>query len=234
MLEALLQAKPVVIPQLPPIMLLDAGTASDLIGSKPTFTLNTGASVDSTVLIDGHPTWKLSTTAAQVKVAFEKVLNLDTIDWTVEWSVIDTNVSTTYSAILDILNASLAQGISCRFNDGPYNNRLMFGAVATGTTDSFTVDVTQNQIQNLLTRFAFQCKAGRLTFYVNGTPMLSRVGTTGTFSATSQPKSGTLTAESQILIGYRASGVPGFIGNMGRIRISDYARYAGTYTPQAF
>lgn len=219
------------------LFLYDPATNKDLISNTVVGALRTATTVDTLVTLDGQPTVKFGSTAAGAIITLPTPINLEALaEWTVEWSSRPTSMSSSYmnEIFLDLLNTA-GYPLGCRWADGGYGNRLQFNISNFANSNLWRPPVDKSAALNKENRWAMVYKGGQVKVYRDGVKQMLAAGTnggTGTqdFISKTQP----FFTVAKIYIGWYNGTNVAFIGNMGRIRISAFARYLGNYSPKPF
>lgn len=238
MLTAWLQTSIGSTPTIDPnaIFLFDPATNTDLVTGQVCGAYVGGAVADSSITIDGHATAKMDNVNAGIGITFPKPLNLEALpEWTIEWSDRPTNIRAYYANEL-LLTTSNSVVIGGRWTDGGFLERLQFTLTGFGNVNTiWRLDGTKAATYNVVNRYAMVFKDGRMSVYQNGVKQMMQNSTYG--SGTRQdyiPKGAAWANFVTMALGFRESTNASFIGNYGRVRISDRARYTSDYTPQPF
>lgn len=228
-------------PDLQGIFLFDPQTNTDLINNNATVT-SSGAAVDSAYLIDGQPTVKLTAITNYLLITIPTPIDLDVGDWTVEYS----RVASSFSALASKYDGEFtglttaSKNLVMRWTDTGYGRLLqaIIGGAVTAAT-YWRIQPPKDNMVNILSRMAIVCKSGVITIFKDGVPQqvrnwdeagnASKVVVQNNF-----PKEASLGKLSSIRLGYVGTNNPAAPSNLGRIRISDYARYTSAYTPAPF
>lgn len=229
----------IVTPKIDPNVLFvyDPATNTDLVTGLTCGTKLGATAADSAVLIDGQPTVKLATTAQGVTIAFPTPINLDAMtEWTIEWSSLPTSINASYANELNLLDAAntASNYVGCRWPDGGFANALQFTLNGYGNTSTCwrALSVTKTVALNKISRYAMVFKNNRMTVYRDGVLLTVTNGTSG--NGTSQTfinKIQQNNPHTKMFIGWANSTYVSTVGNVGRVRISNIARYDGNYTP---
>lgn len=236
MIELLLGGKPKAAqpPYQDPAFLYDPETNSDLLGSKPTILRRANTTVDTNYLIDDHPTVRLGTANAGIQVTFQTPFNFNIPEWTIEWSSRIEAIGTYYFTEL-LFIASNGDFLGCRWTDGGYNSMLQMSVGSWANNNTNWRALTKTAVLGVLKRYALIYKDGVIRFYVDGVMQELMNGTAGTGAKQMffvPPVN--LVAYANMYIGYQGSVNGSYTGNVGRVRLSNYARYTGNYTPEPF
>jgi len=241
MIECLLPTPQVVEqpPDLPGVFLFDHETRTDLINNNATVSLS-GATVDTTYLIDGHPTTKLPSITSYLLITFPNPLELDNSDWTLEWSCMATAFQATrYDGEMRGLTTT-GKALISRWTDSGYGSQLQ-SFVGGGATEDllWRIPGSKQSVVNQLRRMALVCKQGVVTVFKDGVPQKvtnwNIVGGSGNQVTRNNFNKETVVGKlSSIRLGWISTTAPAAISNVGRIRFSDYARYIFPYTPTPF
>lgn len=226
-------------PDLPGIFLFDHQSRTDLVNNNATVSVS-GAAVDSTYLIDGFPTTKLAATTHYMLITIPTPIELDANDWTVEWScMVSAFQATRYDGEF-AGSTTAAKALTSRWTDAGYGSALQtyVGAAASAAV-LWRIAPAKQSVVGFLRRMAIVCRSGVITVFKDGQPQMvsnwdnvgnaSKVVTQKTF-----PKEAGMGKLNLIRLGWASTVSPAAISNIGRIRISDYARYIHPYTPVPF
>lgn len=226
-------------PDLAGVFLFDPETRTDLINNNATVSAS-GTSIDTSYLIDGKPTTKLLSTGDFLVITIPTPIDLDASDWTVEWSCRATAFQDSkYEGEFGGMTTA-GKYLYSRWTDGGYGYFLQsfVGSGATGAV-LWRILPAKQSVVGILRRMALVCKAGVVTVFKDGVPQ--RVGNWDNVGGASQavtqdnfPKEANMGKLSSIRLGSSGSTTPAALSNIGRIRISNYARYISTYTPVPF
>jgi len=218
------------------IFLFDPGTGKDEISNQVCIAMSGGLAVDSTYLMDDKPSLKFTGAANQGLITLPQAINLDTLgDWTIEWSSRPTSFVTTYANEL-FLDITTTQGypIGCRWGDGGYGNRLQFNISNWANTNIGQPPINKASVVNKVNRWAMVFRNNLLRIYKDGVLQMIAFGTSTTYAQDYMPKVSTLLTATKMYLGYYNNINQAWLGNFGRIRISNFARYLGNYTPESF
>lgn len=218
------------------LFLYDPGTSKDEISGNVCIALSGGAAVDNTFLIDNKATLKFTAAGQQGLITFPTSINLEALtEWTVEWSSRPTTFLTSYVTEL-FMDLTVSQGypIGCRWGDGGYGNRLQFNISNWANNNIGQPPIVKTDVTNKINRWAMVFKGGQLRIYKDGVKQLLAFGTSNTYAQDYIGKTQAFPTVTRMYLGYFNSVNQAFAGNMGRIRISNFARYLGNYTPVAF
>lgn len=240
MLESLLSTNQIAQPpDLTPIFLFDPETNTDLINNNATVTTS-GATVDTAYLIDGHPTVKLTATTNYLLISIPTPIELDVGDLTVEWSCRATSFQADkYDGEFTGLTTT-SKNFAVRWTDTGYGRLLqtIIGGVVSAAT-FWRIQPPKENVAGALRRMAIVFKGGIITIFKDGYPQqITNWDDAGNASKrvtqANFPKETGLGRLSSIRLGYVGTNNPAAPSNLGRIRISNYARYTGAYTPAPF
>lgn len=229
------QTKP---PEGDALFLYDPATNKDLISNIVVGALKAGTVVDSTYLIDNQPTLRVDNANAGAVLTFPSSIDLNALtEWTLEWSSRPTSIGGYYftELFLDVAGGS-GYPVGCRWTDTGYGNTLQFNAADWANERIWRPPFTKSTAVNTLNRYALVFKGGNFTVFRNGTKQMLTNATGGVGSTTQDyfPKTQAWGLFKILTLGYLNSVNSSWIGNYGRIRISNFARYLGSYTPEAF
>lgn len=202
-----------------------------------TYTLASGVAFETTPSID------TATLGGQLGVdgnarsfiKFNRMVDLASTDWTLEYSSIIDNVASDYcgeiALSLDQTTANYA--MVARFGSPGFGNRYQ---IATGgtLTDVFSSIYTKAQMVNKLKRIAFVKTSAGIALYIDGVRqmMAISVGTSYTY-ANAIPVSGRLNNVGVIVLGPSYSMQNAKI-RIGPVRLTASALYTADYTPVPF
>lgn len=241
MIESLLSTTQVVDqpPDLPGVFLFDHATRTDLMNNNATVTAS-GATIDTAYLIDGLATAKFSATTDYLLINIPTPLELDTSDWTLEWSCMASAFQATRydGEIRGITTGS--KFIISRWTDSGYGYQLQTLVGAGATEDVlWRIPGTKQSVVSQLRRMALVCRQGVITTFKDGVPQkvtnwnivgnASKQVTRDNFN-----KEAVVGKLNAIRLGWISTALPAAVSNVGRIRFSDYARYIRAYTPTPF
>lgn len=220
------------------LFLYDPATNKDLITDTVCGALKANTSVDSVVKIDGYNTLKFAASSAGAVLTFPTTLSLNTMsEWTIEWSSQPTAIGVSYFTEL-FLDTVPSSGIplGCRWTDGGYGDKLQFNVADFNNLRLWRPPGNKASAVNRLTRYSMVYKGGVIRVYKDGVLQLV---TNGTEAAA--PTSQTFISKTQawpvfanLTLGWFNSANVAWLGNFGRIRISNFARYLGNHTPPPF
>lgn len=236
------QQSMIVTPRIDPnvLFMYDPATNTDLVTGLTCGTKLGVTTVDNTVLIDGHPTVKMADTDRGVTIAFPTPINLNALpEWTIEWSSLPTSINSSYANELNLLDAAntASNYVGCRWTDGGFANALQFTLNGYGNSAtiwrSFTT--TKAAAVNKISRYAMVFKNNQVIVYRDGARLTLTNGSGGSgANQTFINKIQQNNPHTKMFIGWANSTYVSTIGNAGRVRISNIARYDGNYTPAAF
>lgn len=222
----------------PGTFLYDPATNKDLVTGTVVGNLFNGAVADGTVLIDGNPTMKFANASSGATITLPTPWVIETMpEWTVEWSSRPTTFGSGYFTELFIdVNPTLGYPLGCRWTDSGYGHRNQFNFANWANPEIWRPAATKTDVVNKTVRWAMVFKNGRVTVYKDGVKQMLAVSVdAGSGTQDYIQKTITWSNKTTLRIGYYNSTNQAFVGNFGRIRISDYARYTdATYTPQPF
>jgi hypothetical protein len=217
------------------LFLFDPGTGKDEVTNQTCIALS-GVAVDMSVLIDEKPTLKFAAVNNQGLITFPTPIAFDALEgWTVEWSSRPTSFATAYAneLFLDI-TTTLGYPIGCRWGDAGYNNRLQFNISNWANANIGQPPVNKTAVVNKVNRWAMVFRNNRLQIFKDGVLQMLAFGTSTTYAQDYMAKNGALPTVTKLYLGYFNSINQAWLGNFGRIRISNFARYLGNYTPTPF
>lgn len=223
-----------VIPEPDVIFLWDPEQAKDLIGSAASIAYVGSTTIDTVNTIDGHPVLSFPNASAGATITFETPLSLAGLEWTIEWSVINTVAASAYASEFAMYSGVSSNGILARWGDTGFGNRLQFGNKFAAATDCYNIALTKAGSVNQLSHFALVCRGTQISVFRNGVKQAMAVGTGGTYNQPTFPAGTALTDLRAIRIGWLNSTVVAMVGRHGRIRICKNALYTNSYTPQPF
>lgn len=218
------------------LFLYDPATSKDLVSNQVCIALTNGASVDTVVKIDGYNTLKFAAGNQQGLITLPTPINFETLsEWTIEWVSRPTSIGGSYFTEV-FLELAVSQGypMGCRWADGGYGNRLQFNLSNWSNPNIWQPPIVKTQAINNDNRWAIVYKGGIARIYRNGVKQMLAAGTGGVYDKDYIAKTQAFLLASKIYLGYYNSINQAWLGNMGRIRISNFARYLGNYTPVPF
>ena len=220
------------------LFLYDPATNKDLISDTICGALKGSTSVDATFQIDGYDTLKFAAASAGAVLTFPTALSLNSMtEWTIEWSSRPTTIGSAYFTEL-FLDTVPASGIplGCRWTDSGYGDKMQFNAADFNNLRLWRAAETKASAVNKLTRYSMVYKGGAIRVYKDGVLQMLANGVEGG-SSTSQtfiPKTQAWPVFANLTLGWFNAGNTAWLGNFGRIRISNFARYLANYTPAPF
>lgn len=218
------------------LFLFDPETSKDLISNQVCIALSNGAAVDTLNKIDDKPTLKLAQATSLGLITLPTPINFEALtEWTVEWTSHPNTIGSSYFTEL-FLDIAVTQGypIGCRWGDAGYNNRLQFNIGNWSNSVIGQPAIVKSSVVTKDNRWAMVFKGGQLRIYYNGVLQAIAFGTSTSYGQNYISKSQAFGVIAKIYIGYYNSINQAWLGNMGRIRISNFARYLGNYTPVPF
>ena len=218
------------------VFLYDPATSKDLISGQVCIALSNNAAIDTINQIDGHSTLKLAQGTSQGLITLPTPINFEALsEWTVEWTSRPTSIGSSYFTEL-FLDIAVTQGypIGCRWGDGGYANRLQFNIGNWSNGVIGQPPIAKSSVVSKDNRWAMVFKNAQLRIYYNGVLQLIAFGTTSNYNQNYISKTQEFGLIAKLYIGYYNSINQAWLGNMGRIRISNFARYLGNYTPIPF
>lgn len=233
----LMGGEPIVIPTGDVLFLYDPATNKDLITDTVCGALKASTTVDTTVKIDGNDTLKFAAAGAGAVLTFPSGIDLNALtEWTIEWSSRPTAIGLSYFTEF-FLDPTPSAGIplGCRWCDGGYGDKLQFNIADFNNARLWRPPFAKSAKVNVLTKYSMVYKGGVVKVYVDGVLQTLTNGVEG--SSTSQTfitKTHSWSVFTTLTLGYYNSANVAWLGNFGRIRISNFARYLGTHTPGAF
>ncbi|WDS62037.1 hypothetical protein [Pseudomonas phage D6] len=243
MFEALLSGKGTPIPPETGdvIFYVDMATLTETIRGHAVSVAN-GAVVDNTFLIDGKPTLKMptagGTTGSRLRVSLSPALDLSGTNWTIEWSTYYVTAPGTWANDFYLTESTYYKGVMSRFADSGWNGLMMFADNSTNNVSTARVNLSPGALAGQLHRYAITCRAGRIRYYINGQLVGMRAGTNSNpgafgeyFDVQTVNNFANLT---QLNIGGFAGAAVNTSRYIGNVRISNFVRYNGNYTPVPF
>lgn len=218
------------------IFLFDPASGKDEVTDQFCITMANGLAIDTSYLIDNKPTLKFTGASNQGLITLPQAINFDTLDdWTIEWSSRPTSFITNYAneLFLDITNTQ-GYPIGCRWGDSGYGNRLQFNISNWANANIGQPPVNKASVVNKVNRWAMVFRNAQLRIYKDGVLQSLAFGTSTSYTQDYLAKSGTLITATKLYLGYFNSINQAWLGNFGRIRISNFARYLDSYTPEGF
>lgn len=226
-------------PDLPGVFLFDHETRTDLVSNNASVTF-AGATVDTSYLIDGHPTTNLPSTASYLLITLPTPLELDASDWTLEWSRMATAFQATRYDGEIRCGTTASKWIISRWTDAGYGTQLqtLVGA-GSSEADLWRIPGAKQTVVNVLQRMALVCRQGVVTVFKDGVPQKITNwnivgGSANQVTRSNFNKDPVVGKMNSIRLGWVSTTLPAAISNIGRIRFSDYARYIHPYTPIPF
>lgn len=227
-----------VVPSIPPILLYDPVTNTDLTGNS-TIVTNGSPVIDDSVKFYGFSTatWN-ENTGVFLTFKDQNILNLYNSDWTYEYEIQQTEAPTNYKFYYwDVLsNSSIANG--GRSTDSGYGFFRQFGINGFGASDNsqmWRIQGSQSSLVGTPQQIALVCRDKVISIYVNGVrqALASGTGSAPSFNTFSYPCPSNAGYLRQVRHGYLSAQSKGVASKRGRIRVSNYARYLSNYTPKA-
>jgi hypothetical protein len=218
------------------LFLFDPETGKDLISNQTCIALSNNAAIDTLNKIDDKPTIKLAQATSLGLITLPTPSNFEALtEWTVEWVSKPTSIGSNYFTEL-FLDIAVTQGypIGCRWGDAGYGHRLQFNIGNWANAVIAQPQIVKSGVANVVNRWAMVYKGGRLKIYYNGVLQMLAFGTSNTYGQNYVSKSQAFGIIAKIYLGYYNSINQAWLGNIGRIRISAFARYLGNYTPVPF
>jgi len=218
------------------LFLYDPATSKDLISNQVCIALANNAAIDIVNKIDDLPTLKLAQGTSQGLITLPTPINFETLsEWTVEWTSKPTSIGSAYFTEL-FLDIAVTAGypIGCRWADGGYGNRNQFNIGNWSNNVIGQPAIVKGNAIGKDNRWAMVFRGGQLRIYYNGTLQMIAFGTTNNYAQSYIPKTQAFGLIAKIYIGYYNGINQAWLGNMGRIRISNFARYLGNYIPVPF
>ncbi|MNM47266.1 hypothetical protein D3C81_582290 [compost metagenome] len=218
------------------LFLFDPGTAKDLISNQICIALANNATIDTINKIDDNPTIRFAQGTSQGLITLPTPINFEALtEWTVEWTSRPTSIGSSYFTEL-FLDIAVTQGypIGCRWADGGYGNRNQFNIGNWSNAVLGQPSLVKSQAVNKDNRWAMVYKGGQLRIFYNGVLQMLAFGTGGSYSQSYIDKTQAFGLIAKIYLGYYNGTNQAWLGNMGRVRISNFARYLGNYTPVPF
>jgi len=218
------------------LFLYNPGTGKDEISGLNCIALANGAAVDNTFLIDDKPTLRFAAGNNQGLITLPNPINLEALsEWTLEWSSRPTTFLTSYATEI-FMDVTVTQGypVGCRWGDGGYGNRLQFNISNWSNNNIGQPPFVKANVLNVINRYAMVYKGGQLRIYKDGVKQMVAFGTGSQYTQDYIGKTQAFPTVTKIYLGYYNSINQAFAGNIGRVRISNFARYLGNYTPVAF
>lgn len=238
MIETLLMGgEPIVIPTGDVLFLYDPATNKDLITNTVCGALKASTTVDTTVKIDGNDTLKFAAAGAGAVLTFPSGINLNALtEWTIEWSSRPTAIGVSYFTEI-FLDTTPSSGVplGCRWTDGGYGDKLQFNIADFNNARLWRPPFAKPAVVNKLTKYSMVYKGGVVKVYVDGALQTLTNGVEGNgVSQAFISKTQSWGVFTNLTLGYFNSANVAWLGNFGRIRISNFARYLGTHTPPPF
>lgn len=218
------------------LFLFDPETSKDLISNQVCIALSNNAAVDTINRIDDKPTLRLAQSNSIGLITLPTPINFEALtEWTVEWTSRPTSIGANYFTEL-FLDIAVTQGypIGCRWSDTGYGQRNQFNIGNWSNAVIGQPSIIKSQVVNKDNRWAMVYKGGQLRVYYNGVLQMLAFGTGNTYNQSYISKTQAFGVIAKIYIGWYNSINQAWLGNMGRIRISAFARYLGNYTPKPF
>jgi hypothetical protein len=210
------------------IFLYDPETNTDLAGSGATITL-IGAAVQDNTVINGHKSLAIPTTGSGMRAVFAAPLNLQGVNWTLEWSFYNTSSAASYAPELTINSSTAGTGILSRWGDAGFGNRLQLGGRFSTAPECWSPPVLKSTSLNNEVNMALSCKDGVVHVFRNGIKVAIANGTSGTYNYLTYPVGTNLSNLINLTAGYIGSGSATQTGYRGRIRLSLGGRYTRNY-----
>jgi hypothetical protein len=226
-------------PDLPGVFLFDHETRTDLINNNASVTVS-GATVDTTYLIDGFPTTKLPSITSYMLITIPTPLELDANDWTLEWSRMGSAYQATRYDGEIRCSTTASKWLVSRWTDAGYGSQLQnIAGVGTNEADFWRIPGTKQSTVGILQRMALVCRQGVIFVFKDGVPQKVTNwnivgGAANQVTRNSFNKEAGMGKLNTIRLGWLSTVAPAAISNIGRIRFSDYARYIHPYTPVPF
>lgn len=135
-----------------------------------------------------------------VDIVFDQALNLSTTDWTLQWSSINQTAAGEYLTEIAMLPATGA-GVTARYGDGGFGNRLQFGGALTALSNVWSVPFTKATLNGVLKKYRLVKQGSSISVYVDDIKRNLAVGVGTTYDQSSFPVDGNLTAIKKIRVG---------------------------------
>ena len=171
---------------------------------------------------------------AGATITFDRPLDLAGKDFTLEWVSFNANNPTGYASEFALLASdNRYSGINVRYGDSGFGNRLQYGTDLSKLEHVYSANVTKSALSGKTSYHALVCRDGSIYVYLNGQRQNLATGTSSVYNKPSFPVRGGLSALRHIRLGWIDHTQPAMIGRVGRIRISEGARYLESYDPVA-
>ena len=205
------KVRPYVLPAIPNEMFI-----SDTGGAPLTYTLTRtpGVEVEDPPPI-GNATISLPPDNQDaLTVVLDQVVNLSTNDWTLEWSTFyQTAIGGSYYAEVALLPADSSIGITARFGDGGYSNRMQFGGRVDQVATNYNVSLTKSAVYGTLKKFSLVKRGSTISVFVDNIKQSLASGTSQTYNLGTFPVDTDLSAIKRVVLGAQPWG-GGTIGSL--------------------
>lgn len=141
-----------------------------------------------------------------IEFTFAQAINLSDTDWTLEWSSKNLAASDGYFAEIAMLPAVGNFGITARYGDSGFGQRLQFGGSVSGLSSIYNAKFTKTALNNVVKEYRLVKQGTRVFAYVNNVKQNLAIGTSTTYDQPSFPVDSDLTAIKRVLIGAVSSG----------------------------
>ncbi len=142
-----------------------------------------------------------------VRFVLDRPLNLASTDWTLEWSSLNlSGADGNYYAEIALLPTTGNNGLTARWGDGGFQNRLQFGGRVDLVSNNYNVNLTKAAVVNVLKKYRLVKQGVNVEAYIDDVRQNFAAGTGTTYNMATFPLDTDLSAIKHIVIGAFAWG----------------------------
>ena len=177
--------------------------------AAPTFTIERtiGASVEDPPSLGAASVIIAHGGQDNVRFVLDQPLNLASTDWTLEWSSLNlSGADGNYYAEIALLPTTGNNGLTARWGDGGFQNRLQFGGRVDLASNNYNVNLTKAAVVNVLKKYRLVKQGVNVEAYIDDVRQNFAAGTGTTYNMATFPLDTDLSAIKHIVIGAFAWG----------------------------
>lgn len=188
------------------------------------FALTNGVTIENPATIGTDTIILASGNQDTLDIKFSQALNMSTADWTLEWSALQLENSNNYCSHIALLPESGAFGVTARYGDGGFSNRMQFGGLISQLPQVFNIPFTKTTSLNVLRKYAMVKQGQNVSVYVDSIKQDFAVGTSQTYDTATFPIDADITAIKRIRLGNIQSGGDTLSAKHGPVKLTMSAK----------
>uniref|UniRef100_A0AB39CDF8 Tail fiber protein n=1 Tax=Pseudomonas phage HRDY3 TaxID=3236930 RepID=A0AB39CDF8_9VIRU len=189
-----------------------------------TFTKTNGVTLENPATIGTDTVILASGNQDTLDIKFSQALNLSTSDWTLEWSSQNLEAAAGYCAHIALLPETGAFGITARYGDDGFSNRLQFGGLISQPSQIFNVPFNKTTLLNALRKYTMVKQGQNISVYVDSIKQDFAVGTSQTYDTATFAPDADITAIKRVRLGNISSGGSTLSAKHGPVKLTMSAK----------